>query len=140
MDEIVDIEGLFLPYLLLEMKEAFGLGLALRFASEFGGTTLSIPRKPSPGHAVTQRFGAPVLDWLIANHPGKDGQLEVPLGPFAGSRGRSWLVLRQALAEGKSVRQAARLAGVTLRTARRHRNGHSGAGAGEIDDDQLAMF
>ena len=60
-------------------------------------------------HAIVQALGG--------------GEVEVPLGPFAGNRAAVWAAIERGLDAGLSVEQAARQVGVTARTVRRHKSG-----------------
>lgn len=114
-----------LPGILAEIAEIAGEAAALQVAAAKGGTMAYFPL---PGHlhekhwlveAVGIKAASAIAECLAEREM---RSIEIPLGPLAGIRGRSRAAMARALAEGKSVSQAARLAGVHMRTARRHKN------------------
>lgn len=128
-----------LPGILAEVAEIAGEPAALRLAAEKGGTRAYIPLPDNLGadhwlvrctgwdgaRAIAERFGATAVP--------------VPLGP-TGSRGRVWATLRRAFVEGKSIAEAARLAGVDEKTARRHRTGKTAGPDRPRDPRQSELF
>lgn len=127
---------MILPDLLDRIAQIAGEAAALQVATAKGGTRAYFPAKPSANSWLVQAVGQEkaelICKTLVAGSKGDT--IPVPLGPM-GSRAKQWHAMRRAFAEGASVPEAARLAGVDERTARRHRNGHSGAGI-SIDDRQ----
>jgi hypothetical protein len=121
-----------------EIEEAAGLAVALQLASERGGREVYIPQPGSltAEHWLVQLVGMEAAQKVAQRIGG--GRVELPLGPAGGSRSKVWATIRQALSEGKSAPEAARLAGVHHKTVRRHKNGYSGA-AGD-DDSQGRLF
>lgn len=116
-------DRLFLPALLFDMKEAFGLGKALDFAREFGGQQIYLSLPAEPEHPVAVAFGLDLLVWLIGWHKG-GGALVVPMGP-ASSHGRHQArqkaLIRKLLRDGASTVTIVRAAECHERTIRRHR-------------------
>jgi len=119
----------WLPELLAEIAEAAGLDAALKLAAAHGGVRRTIPaRIRSDSHWLVGCVGREAADQICAHFCQDAGsgtpsgiKVLVPLGPtgtIAGARRR----LAQALAEGKSASEAARLAGMTERSAFRARS------------------
>lgn len=104
----------WLPNLLREMADAFGLDVALRFAECFGGRYLWMPAESRPDHPIAQQFGEPVLAWLIAGHARLD-RIIVSKGPSTG-RGRRWAEFRRLVAAGMSASHIAAALGLHVRT------------------------
>jgi hypothetical protein len=72
----------WLPNLIREMAERFGLPRALRFAQEFGGQYLVMPLEARADHPVAARIGIDVLEWLVAAHD-KHERVLIPKASFA---------------------------------------------------------
>ncbi len=70
----------WLPNLLREMADAFGLDAALGFAESFGGQYLHLPAEAKPDHPVAQACGQPLLAWLMERHSRLE-RIVVPKGP-----------------------------------------------------------
>ena len=119
-----------------EIAEVAGTAAALAILAAKGGTRVYIPKSAKLGddHWLVVLVGLEPAE-AIADHFGGT-QVEIPL-LGGGTRGKSWRVLRKALAEGHDLATAARLAGVCVRTARRHKNGHSAAGGGDPRQHRL---
>jgi hypothetical protein len=58
----------WLPNLLREAADAWGLETALAFARRYGGRKLYLPRRANPEDPVVQVFGEEFVTWLIAQH------------------------------------------------------------------------
>ena len=108
----------WLPHMLFEMAEEFGLAVALRFGAEFGGHRLPIPEKPVDDHPVAAAFGMDVLVWMIKRWP-KSNPL-VPLGPHSPYK-RLIAETRRLLQDGEDSAAIIRAVGVHERTIYRHR-------------------
>lgn len=108
----------WLPHMLFELYEVFGLGLALRFGAEFGGRRLSIPEAVSEDHPVAQAFGVEVLAWLIKRW-GKESPT-VPLGPHSSYK-RLVAETRRLVQGGEDAATIIRAVGCHERTIYRHR-------------------
>ncbi len=123
---------------LAEIAEVAGETAALQIAHAKGGLErvyIPTPERLAAGHWLVDLVGADKARAIAQRLGG--GHIEIPMGETA-RRARKWAVMRQALDAGKSGAEAARMAGVHQRTVRRHRNGHSGAGAD--DEDQGRLF
>jgi hypothetical protein len=118
----------WLPALLAEIAEAAGLEAALKLAEAYGGKRVRIPaRATASGHWLVQCVGREAAETICDLYRQGSGSgrwrgiyVLVPLGPtgaIAGARRR----LAKALADGKSAAEAARLAGMTERSAYRAR-------------------
>lgn len=96
-----------------EFEEIAGFAAAVKIAAVKGGSVAYIPqpRNLKPEH------------WLCAAI-GMDDAVKIAK-QFGGNRGRVWRIIRQALKDGHSAAKAARLAGVTIRTVRRHKSGET---------------
>lgn len=129
-----------LPGTLARIAALASEAAALRVAQEKGGTRAYIP---TPDHLTADHWLVRCAGWdgarAIAEEYG-GGQLPIPLGP-TGTRGQVWAAMHRAMAEGKSAAEAARLAGVDERTARRHRSGKTkGLARPHGDDRQRELF
>lgn len=114
-----------LPGILAQIAEVAGEAAALQVAASKGGTIAYFPqaRHLDPDHWLVEAVGPKAAAKIAALFEDREQRsVEIPLGPLSGVRGRARRALARALSEGKSVSQAARLAGVHMRTARRHKN------------------
>jgi hypothetical protein len=114
-----------LPGLLAQAAQAAGLKAAWQLARERGGGRAYIPLPAAlhDGHWLVRAVGLEAAQ-AIAEALGS-GEVEVPLGPFAGNRAQVWAAIERGLNAGLSVEQAARQAGVSSRTVRRHKSGET---------------
>lgn len=107
-----------LPDLLRDMAADLGLALMLRFAAEFGGREIYVPKRAVMVHAVAGRAGFDVLKWLVARQPGE--KLLVPLGPHS-SYGARIAAARRMVDEGRTTAEIVRALRMHERSVRRHR-------------------
>lgn len=109
-------EGFPLPSLLAQLAELVGEDAALLVAEEWGGRYLYIPREFRPTHRLVELLGEERARkmWNAIGH----GPVLVPMGPNAGAAERREIASR-ALDEGKSQPQAAKAAGIHLRSVER---------------------
>jgi hypothetical protein len=114
-----------LPNVLAEIAEVAGVTAALQLSRARAGNTVYIPLPESltPDHWLVGIVGMEAAT-AIATRFSSD-QISIPLAGN-GARGSVWRALRAAISEGRKTGEAARLVGVSDRTIRRHRNGHSG--------------
>lgn len=106
----------WLPHLLRELADAFGMDVALAFARRFGGGTLHIPREAKPEHAIARAAGIEVLRFLVDRYA--SDRVVVPLGPTSLMR----VQMRRAdelIAKGASLLEVARETGLHVRTVSR---------------------
>lgn len=132
----------WLPELLAEIAEAAGLDAALKLAEAFGGVRKRFPAQvPSGRHWLTDCVGRKAAE-LICDHF-RQGSASggfrgvyvlIPRGP-TGAVANARRRMNQALADGKSASEAARIAGMTERTAYRAR-----AKSRRQDDKQGNLF
>ncbi len=121
--------------ILAVIAEIAGPTAALQLAHAKGGAKIYWPQPANlDGHWLVEVVGLEAARALCKRLGG--GRDEIPLGLFGG-RGRAWRIMREALAEGATVTEAARRAGVSSRTARRHKNGHAGP---RTDGRQGSLF
>ena len=108
-----------------EFEEIAGFAVAVKIAAVKGGSVAYIPqpRNLKPEHWLCAAIGMDDAVKIAKQFGGNE--IEIPLGPFGGNRGRVWRIIRQALKDGHSAAKAARLAGVTIRTVRRHKSGET---------------
>lgn len=128
-----------LPGLLGSIADIAGASVALEIAQSHGGTRVSIPPRAEDGHWLTELVGFETADkicrGLATLNP--EGRLKgvsqevIPLGPASVLR-NARRKARQALEEGKSPREAARLAGLHERTIWRMK--------AKDDDGQDSLF
>jgi len=71
--------GVFLPSLLRQVAERFGLEPALRLAEAFGGQQVKLPRCARIDHALARRVGLGVHAWLVEHYGGE--RITIPMGP-----------------------------------------------------------
>lgn len=118
-----------LPAVLAELIEVVGADAAWALIRARGGTTVYLPSKVAGDHWLVQAVGMDAAE-KICHHfsAGKSG-MHVPL-PTAGLRSPRATLVR-ALEAGASAAEAALAAGMTERSAYRHR-----ARLKNDDDDQ----
>lgn len=121
-----------LPVVLGEIAEAAGYGVALAFASEFGGREIYVPETLSPGHTLEKALGRKGAEAIVRLY-GK-GRLLVPLGPTANGR-RHKERLNRLICEGGSVSGVAAATGAHIRTVYRHKAAIRDAGQGSLFED-----
>lgn len=114
-----------LPDILARIADVAGEEAALLVAEEWGGRHLYVPKEFRPTHRLVELIGEERARkiWEALGH----GMVLVPMGPFAGASERREIAAR-AMDEGKSRSEAARIAGIHVRTAHR-------IGAKKRDDD-----
>ena len=118
-EDAAQIHRLLLPDLLRRLAERFGLAIALRFAADFGGRLLYLPKKAASDHHIAVAVGLPVLEWLIGEfRPGE--KVLVPLGPHS-SYSRRIAEIRRLLQAGESAATIVQIVQCHGRTVRRHR-------------------
>lgn len=108
-----------------EFEEIAGFAAAVKIAAVKGGSVAYIPqpRNLKSEHWLCAAVGMDDAVKIAKQFGGNE--IEIPLGPFGGNRGRVWRIIRQAIKDGHSAAKAARLAGVTIRTVRRHKSGET---------------
>jgi hypothetical protein len=120
----------WLPTVLFDIAQVFGLGRALTFAGEFGGRRVYIPKTPAGGAKIAAAVGHDLLEWLVERYGGEN--LLVPLGEHSGYSQRIAQV-RRLVDQGESASTITKVAAVHRRTVQRHR-------AKVRDDDQGGLF
>ena len=112
-----------LPGLLGELVEVIGLEATLQLADQYGGIQVDIPRRARPDHWLVRCIGQEKSDALCrymtiidadGRAKGARGVL-IPRGPMGLMR-KAKRRLAQEIAAGRSVREAARIAGLSERT------------------------
>lgn len=112
-----------LPGLLGDIADIVGPSIALQIAQSYGGTRVSIPPRAEDGHWLTELVGFETASRICKGLATLDaeGRLKgiskevLPLGPASVLRNARQKA-RDSLAAGKSVRDAARSAGLHERT------------------------
>lgn len=128
-----------LPGILAEIADIAGLEAAYEVARSHGGTRVSIPPRATADHWLTKLLGFETADRICQGLStlDPDGRLRgvqneiIPRGPAAvltAARRRA----HAALQEGKSAREAARIAGLHERTIWRMK--------AKEDDEQGSLF
>lgn len=119
-----------LPGVLAQVAQAAGLEAALQLAKARGGGRAYIPAPTAlhERHWLVLAVGSHAARAIAAQLGG--GEVEVPLGPYAGNRAAVWAAIERGLKDGLSVEQAARQVGVSARTVRRHKSGEAGGNEG----------
>lgn len=107
-----------LPDVLATVAQACGTAAALKLAHALGGTTVKVPSKATPSCALTRAVGLDVATAIVEIFGA--GDLLIPLGPVGWQR-RARAAIVRATEEGRSIRAAARAAGVHERTVKRVR-------------------
>lgn len=120
-----------LPELLAEIAEVAGLEAALALAAAKGGQRVYIPAYPRAGNWLVEAVGLKAAEKIcehfrtydpeFVRHSAHSTAVVVPMGPERSVLKRAIRELHQGLAEGLSVRDAARRAGVHERTGFRAR-------------------
>lgn len=115
-----------LPELLAEIAEVAGLDAALKIAEAKGGQRVYIPAYPREGHwlwlAVGPETAAKICDHFRTLDPesraigGRNTPLVIPFGPAHGAAAAARRAFAAGIAEGLSVRDASRKAGIHERT------------------------
>ena len=120
-----------------EFEEIAGFAAAVKIAAVKGGSVAYIPqpRNLKPEHWPCAAIGMDDAVKIAKQFGGNE--IEIPLGPFGGNRGRVWRIIRQALKDGHSAAKAARLAGVTIRTVRRHKSGETAGNKSVTEQGEL---
>lgn len=136
MTEIIN-DRVFLPDLLREVKDGWGLDTALEFAEVFGGKVIYVPQQAAPDHPVAKAMGCDFLAWLIDRRRG-GVPLVVPLGPQSSYRKRIQLI-RRLLQEGQPINEIVRLTRCHERTVRRHKEALKGEGVLSSHQGELLL-
>lgn len=132
-----------LPGLLGQIADIAGPTAALQIAQARGGTRVAIPPQAEADHWLTECVGFEVADKICKGlaivdaddrKKGVTGEV-LPLGDASVLK-TAKRRLRKALEDGKSAREAARIAGLHERTAWREKARLNGAD----DDDQQSLF
>lgn len=120
-----------------EFEEIVGFAAAVKIAAVKGGSVAYIPqpRNLKPEHWLCAAVGMDDAVKIAKQFGGNE--IEIPLGPFGGNRGRVWRIIRQAIKDGHSAAKAARLAGVTIRTVRRHKSGETAGNKSITEQGEL---
>ena len=120
-----------------EFEEIAGFAAAMKIAAIKGGTVAYIPQPSNlkPEHWLCAAVGMDDAVKIAKQFGGNE--IEIPLGPFGGNRGRVWRIIRQAIKDGHSAAKAARLAGVTIRTVRRHKSGETAGNKSITEQGEL---
>lgn len=104
-----------LPPTLALIAEAAGLPAALELARSRGGRTVTIPAR-APGTILAKIVGIDAAEKIIEAFGA--GDLDIPFGPVGGAKARR-LGVQAAIKAGASVREAARINDVHMRTVKR---------------------
>jgi hypothetical protein len=116
-----------LPAVMAEIAEVAGPDAAWTLARAKGGQQVFFPAKARPDHWLAKLVGFDAAK-KICEHFSVGGRGDDILIPMASAARRNQ-ALRQALAQGLKVDQAAAAAGVHRRTVLRHRKRAKGAKA-----------
>ncbi|MFN3440862.1 MAG: hypothetical protein ACK4Z3_00520 [Rhizobium rosettiformans] len=128
-----------LPGILADIADIAGIDVAFEVARSHGGTRVSIPPRAVQGHWLTELLGFETADKICQGLAtlDPDGKLRgvqneiIPRGPAA-ILTAARRVAQEALDEGKSAREAARIAGLHERTIWRMK--------AKEDDGQGSLF
>lgn len=108
----------FLPHILFEMADKFGLPTALEFAVQYGGRHIYLPKAAHAGHEVAQKFSIELLGWMIEKW--RDGDLLIPIGPQS-THAQLNRKIRAMAVSGVAASDVTRAVGCHERTVYRHR-------------------
>ncbi|KMO32497.1 helix-turn-helix domain-containing protein [Methylobacterium aquaticum] len=122
-----------LPPVLRTIADAAGVTAALKLAQARGGTRIYVPRRVAEGHWLAELIGVEAARQVAKMYAGEN--VLIPLG-LTGTVQNARRVARQALDEGASVTQAARVSGLTERTIYNLRSREGGG----RQDDQGDLF
>ncbi len=106
----------YLPALLTEVAEEFGLKVALELAAEMGGQKISVPLKPEKS-ILKERIGIDLLKFLCKRYGGE--QIIIPLGPNKEESERKRFLEQLSLEHSNN--EGAKIAGVHRVTISRAR-------------------
>ncbi|MGD9638364.1 MAG: hypothetical protein AB7U85_04830 [Alphaproteobacteria bacterium] len=129
--------SLNLTGILGDIADVAGAGAALTIADLKGGTMAYIPQPDNlkMDHWLVKAVGLEKAKEIAKILGG--GEVEVPLGPLAGNRGKVRKAIKKSLKEGLSTAQTAKLVGVHCRTVYRHKSDNNNY---DFDDDQFGLF
>lgn len=113
MTDPAALNALRLPAVLRLVAEAAGVEAALKLAQAKGGIRIYVPHKIPPDHWLLPLIGPAGAEALQKHYAGE--KIALPLG-LSGVLQNARLAARQALDEGASVAQAARVAGLSERS------------------------
>ncbi|MFT0861685.1 hypothetical protein [Ancylobacter sp. G4_0304] len=109
--------------LFAEIAEVIGLPAAVKLAEARGGTRIMVPAKAGDGHWLVQLLGRETAEQLFAHfrEHGPEGVprgrlVDLPRGP-TGSLATARRRMVEALESGVSADRAARMSGMTRRSA-----------------------
>lgn len=111
-------QRLWLASLLFDMREAFDEQTALKFAAEFGGNRLSVPKRALAEHKVTRLFGQAVMEWLVKRDGGSE--ITVPLANQSFARQRL-AAIEEDVQNGTSTAELVKRYGIHRETVKRAR-------------------
>lgn len=111
-------QRLWLASLLFDMREAFDEPTALKFAAEFGGNRLSVPKRALADHKVAKLFGQDVMDWLVKRDGGSE--ITVPMANQSFARQRL-AALEEDVQNGTSTAVLIKRYGIHRETVKRAR-------------------
>lgn len=111
-------EPIDLPGFLADLAEAIGVAAALRFAHDFGGGEVYIPRRMPPDHKIVHSVGLPAAIKIAKRFGG--APYLIPLGPTSDGR-RVASAIDKALRDGKPAARVAREIHCHVRTVHRRR-------------------
>lgn len=102
------------PYVLQQVAEACGAGVALRLAAAYGGRELYVPRPEAIGesHPLALHLGLATARQVAAVLG--SNRIIIPLGPLSSFERRKE-AMRRMRREGKSNGEAAKVLGITRR-------------------------
>ncbi len=127
------------PYLLQQVAEACGAGVALRLAATYGGRELYIPQPDAidEGHPLALHLGLATAR-QVARTLGSN-RIIIPLGPLSSVERRKQ-AMRQMRRDGKSNGHVAKVLGVHRRTVELRHQVDRRLGLAFKDQNTLDLF
>lgn len=127
------------PYVLQQVAEACGAGVALRLAAAYGGRELYVPRpdRIDEGHPLALHLGLATARQVAAVLGAN--RIIIPLGPLSSVERRKQ-AMRQMRRAGKSNGETAKVLGVTRRAVELRHQVDRRLGLAFKDQNNLDLF
>ena len=108
----------YLPAILMEIKERFGMEAAHEFGKRFGGLRIYVPKVAGKRHPIAQAIGLEGMRWLADGYGGE--HLDIPPGQNSAFL-RLWRTIDGMIEEGYSANYIARFVGCSRKSVIRRK-------------------